>query len=122
MRDAASAQRFFARELIGRGTEAVRVAHLDGDGHLLGISASDSDAYGAIALPIRAIARDVIAFGTIGLILAHNHPSGDPTPSAADIAVTRELVAVMRGLGVQVLDHLIIAGSGWQSFRALGLL
>lgn len=122
LRDADEARRFFTADLAGRAIEALRVAHLDRERRLLGVSSSESAISDAIALPIRAIASDAIAFGSTALILAHNHPSGDPTPSAADIAATRDLVTTMRGLGVRVLDHLILAANGWRSFRAMGLL
>lgn len=56
------------------------------------------------------------------LILVHNHPSGDPTPSPADRAVTKELVSVGKLLGIEVLDHVIVARDGFTSFSESGLL
>jgi len=52
----------------------------------------------------------------------HNHPSGDPKPSAQDVAITREIVAAANAVGVKVHDHLVIGRQGAESFRALGLL
>ena len=52
----------------------------------------------------------------------HNHPSGDPTPSKADIAMTREIVAAAKALGLAVHDHLVIGRGGHASFKSLGLL
>jgi DNA repair protein RadC len=54
--------------------------------------------------------------------LVHNHPSGDPTPSKADIAVTRDIVNAAKPLGVTVRDHLIIGRGRHTSLRDLGLL
>ncbi|MGH2605229.1 MAG: JAB domain-containing protein, partial [Anaerolineales bacterium] len=54
-------------------------------------------------------------------IVVHNHPSGDPTPSPEDIAVTRAIVQAGRLLDIDVLDHLVIAGSGFSSLKAKGL-
>ncbi len=54
--------------------------------------------------------------------IVHNHPSGDPTPSSADIAMTREVREAAEKLGISVHDHVVIAKSGHASFRALGLL
>jgi DNA repair protein RadC len=51
----------------------------------------------------------------------HNHPSGDPTPSDADLRVTRELIQVGRILRIEVLDHVIMGYSGFVSLRAFGL-
>jgi DNA repair protein RadC len=52
----------------------------------------------------------------------HNHPSGDPTPSTADIQMTRQIVEVAKPLGIVVHDHLIVGKAGHASFRALALM
>ncbi|MGE3304291.1 MAG: JAB domain-containing protein, partial [Hyphomonadaceae bacterium] len=52
----------------------------------------------------------------------HNHPSGDPKPSAADLAITREIIAAAKPLGVAVHDHLVIGRHGEASFKSLGLI
>lgn len=54
--------------------------------------------------------------------LAHNHPSGDPTPSAADISMTREIATIAQPFGISVHDHLIVGRDGQTSFRGLKLL
>jgi DNA repair protein RadC len=95
---------------------------LDADGRILGISASaDGDAV-SIGLPLREIVRDAIMLGARALILAHNHPSGDPTPSRADKAATRRLVDIVGGLDIRLLDHIVFAGEHCRSFRHMGLL
>ena len=70
----------------------------------------------------REVFRLAIHAGAAGLIAVHNHPSGDPTPSAEDRAVTRQLVAAGQLLGIPVYDHLIIAGERFISFATAGLL
>ena len=55
-------------------------------------------------------------------ILVHNHPSGDPTPSAADIEMTREVQAAAEVLGISLHDHLVIGRKGHASFKSLGLI
>ena len=57
-----------------------------------------------------------------GWSIAHNHPSGDPSPSRADIEATRRLAEAAAALGIRLHDHLIFAGGDCRSFRALGLL
>jgi DNA repair protein RadC len=52
----------------------------------------------------------------------HNHPSGDPTPSAADIDMTRQIVDAARTLRIEVHDHLVVGRDGVASFKALGLI
>ncbi len=54
--------------------------------------------------------------------MVHNHPSGDPTPSSADIAMTNQVVAAAQGLGISLHDHIVIGRGGNASFKSLGLL
>jgi DNA repair protein RadC len=69
----------------------------------------------------REVFKPALLLGAASLILAHNHPSGDPTPSSADLAVTDRLCDAGRLLGVPVLDHVIVAGTGrWVSLREQG--
>ena len=71
---------------------------------------------------VREICRRALEVNATALILAHNHPSGDPTPSRGDIEMTKEIVKVARGLGISVHDHIIIAKEGHASFKGLGLI
>lgn len=70
----------------------------------------------------REVFRPAIAEAAAGIIVVHNHPSGDPTPSPEDRAVTGQLVAAGGLLGIPVLDHVIVAGDRWVSFATEGLL
>jgi DNA repair protein RadC len=70
----------------------------------------------------REVFRAAIAEAAAGIIVVHNHPSGDPTPSAQDREVTRQLVAAGQLLDLPVYDHVIIAGDRWISFAQAGLL
>lgn len=70
----------------------------------------------------REVFRDAIRAGAAGIILAHNHPSGDPTASPEDREVTARLAQAGALLGVQVLDHVIVAERGYTSFREEGWL
>lgn len=70
----------------------------------------------------REVFRAAIAEAAAGIILVHNHPSGDPTPSAEDRAVTRQLVAAGQLLDLPVHDHVIVAGDRFVSFATAGLL
>jgi DNA repair protein RadC len=70
----------------------------------------------------REVFRPAIAEAAAGIIVVHNHPSGDPTPSAEDRAVTRQLVAAGQLLDLPVYDHVILAGDRWISFSQAGLL
>jgi DNA repair protein RadC len=70
----------------------------------------------------REVVKRALELDASALILVHNHPSGDPTPSKADIAVTRDIINAAKPLGVTVHDHLIIGRGGHTSLRDLGLL
>lgn len=70
----------------------------------------------------REVFRAAIAEAAAGVILVHNHPSGDPTPSPEDRAVTRQLVAAGKLLDLPVHDHVIVAGDRFVSFATMGLL
>jgi DNA repair protein RadC len=70
----------------------------------------------------REVFRAAIAEAAAGIIVVHNHPSGDPTPSAEDRAATKQLVSAGRLLDVPVYDHVIIAGDRFVSFASAGLL
>jgi len=77
----------------------------------------------------REVFREAIRFGASSVICVHNHPSGDPSPSAADIKVTRQLREASTVLGIPILDHVIAgtpktdpSGLGWYSFQDSGML
>lgn len=68
------------------------------------------------------VLRPVVRFGGVGFILVHNHPSGDPTPSEADVTFTNKITKAATVLGLDLLDHVIVAERGTSSFFELGLL
>jgi len=70
----------------------------------------------------REIVKRALELGATAVILVHNHPSGDPTPSRADIEMTREVAAAAKALRIVVHDHLVVGRSGHASFKSLGLL
>ncbi|HEX3629463.1 MAG TPA: DNA repair protein RadC [Candidatus Dormibacteraeota bacterium] len=74
------------------------------------------------SLQPREVFGPALTLGAAGVILAHNHPSGDPTPSPEDLAVTRHLQEAGRLLGVEVLDHLVICAERFRSLRESGAL
>jgi DNA repair protein RadC len=70
----------------------------------------------------REVFREAAAARAAGIILFHNHPSGDPTPSADDLALTRRLVAAGSLMGIDVLDHLVLTATRFVSVREIGKL
>ena len=70
----------------------------------------------------REVYQPAIAVSAASLILAHNHPSGDPTPSEEDLAITRRLVEAGRILGIDILDHVVVCREAYASFKERKLL
>jgi DNA repair protein RadC len=70
----------------------------------------------------REIVKRALEHNASAVILVHNHPSGDPTPSRADIEMTREVAVAAKALKIAIHDHLVIGRSGHASFKNLGLL
>jgi DNA repair protein RadC len=102
-------------------SENLFVAHLDDQARCLHLSHHKGDESSA-ALPIRDIIATAIALGSSGLVLAHNHPSGDPRPSSSDCRSTKRLAAVADAIDCNVVDHLIFGGEACTSLREKGLL
>jgi len=119
----ASASEFFAgcfAELDPR-RESLWVAHVDERAHCVHVSCHEGDETGA-AFPLREIIADALQYGSCGVVLAHNHPSGDSRPSESDCRSTRRLAAAAQALDCSILDHLIFAGGDCTSLRRLGYL
>jgi DNA repair protein RadC len=70
----------------------------------------------------REVFKAAMLANAASVVLGHNHPSGDPTPSPDDIALTMRLVQAGELLGVRVLDHLILGGDGYHSFKEKGMV
>jgi DNA repair protein RadC len=107
-----------AREAV----EQFRVLFLDARNRLI---ADEAQARGTVNhTPVypREVVKRALELGATALILVHNHPSGDPTPSRADIEMTREVKAAAGTLGIVLHDHLIIGHGAQTSFRREGLL
>jgi DNA repair protein RadC len=102
--------------------ECVRVLFLNARNRLLrDESFGEGTPLGALLQPREILSRG-LELGATALILAHNHPSGDPSPSRADVAATSRLAAAAALLDMRLHDHVIVAARGTTSFRLLGLL
>lgn len=119
----AAAREFFAGCLADSDPrrESLWVAHLDDQARCLHLSRHEGDDAGA-AFPVGDIIRDAAMHRSAGIVLAHNHPSGDARPSQTDCRATRRLATAAEAIDCALLDHLIFAGSECTSFRRLGLL
>jgi DNA repair protein RadC len=118
-----AARRFFSSHFDGgdRSREQLLVAHVDGATRCLHVEHySGSEA--AVGIPVRQIVADALRLGSVGVVIAHNHPSGDATPSDADYRATRTLARAGEAIDLAILDHLIFAGQNCSSMRRMGLL
>lgn len=101
--------------------ERLWVAHLDKQLTCLHLSHHEGDEAGT-DFPLRSIICDAAAHNSAAILLAHNHPSGDATPSDGDKRATARLACAAEALDCTIVDHLVFAGSDCTSFRRLGLL
>jgi DNA repair protein RadC len=102
--------------------EQLRILFLDKKNALIADEVQQQGTVDHTPVYPREVVRRALEHSATALILVHNHPSGDPTPSRADIEMTRTIVEVAKPLGIMVHDHLIIGRDGHASFRGLGLL
>jgi DNA repair protein RadC len=105
-----------------KGLEQVRVLFLDSRLHLIRDETVSRGCVAEAPIFVRPILKRVLELDASAIVLAHNHPSGDPSPSEADIGATRALENGAAAIGVQLVDHLVLARGEWMSFRAEGLL
>jgi DNA repair protein RadC len=101
--------------------ETLRIIYLGQGREVLDIGQYAGTATSVI-MPFRMIVADALRLDSRALVLSHNHPSGDPTPSRADVSVTRQLARLLHTLDIRLHDHVIIGDGRSVSFRTLGLL
>lgn len=102
--------------------EVLLIVYLAGDGRSLGHVILGNGEVDAIAGRYRMLIEPALKLGARGFIMAHNHPSGDARPSAADIRVTRGLLGLARALDLAFADHLVVGGGLVTSMRRCGLV
>ena len=119
----AAARAFFAGCIADSDPlrENLWVAHVDDEARCLHLSRHEGDERGA-TFPLRTIIADAATHGSAGIVLAHNHPSGDARPSDSDCRATRRLTVAAEALDCTVLDHLVFGGAECSSLRTLGYL
>jgi DNA repair protein RadC len=108
--------------LAHEAREQFRLLFLDKKNQLIADEVMNYGTMDHAAVYPREVARRALELSASSVILVHNHPSGDPTPSSADVDMTRQVVDALRPLRIAVHDHLVVARDGVASFKALGLL
>ena len=103
--------------LVGEAQEVVLCLHLDGLHHLSGYREVARGGLDMAHVDLRVLFSGVLVAGTPAFAIAHNHPSGDATPSGADVALTERVLAAAKLLGLRFIDHLVVCAEGWTSLR-----
>ncbi len=108
--------RYFAPGRTGRTREIFEIAILDVKHRLIRRKVITVGTLNLALVHPRDVFRPALAEGAAGIVLIHNHPSGDPTPSEEDIRLTRQLGTAGEAIGIRVLDHVILGKGRWFSF------
>jgi DNA repair protein RadC len=108
--------------MTGVPREQFRVLFLDKKNQLIADEVMGRGTVDHAPVYPREVVRRALELNASALVLAHNHPSGDPTPSTADVDMTRQIVEAARTLSIAVHDHIVVGGAETASLRALGLM
>jgi DNA repair protein RadC len=110
-----------AIEMSALDQEQLRVVLLDTKHQVLAIRTIYQGSVNQAQVRIGEIFREAIRHNAVAIVVVHNHPSGDPTPSSADVSLTLEVVKAGQMLDIDVLDHLVVGRGRHVSMRRLGL-
>lgn len=108
--------------LPSTGIEHILIAGFDTQGRMLFLDSIGQGSRAAVAVDAPRLFASLATADLAAIILAHNHPSGDPTPSQGDIVLTARIAQIARFAGIALIDHLVFAFDRHVSFRALSLL
>ena len=121
VRSPADVAQLLMAEMSHLAQEHFRVLHLDTRNRVLGSQTVYIGSLNASYIRVAEVFREAVKRNCAAMIVAHNHPSGDPTPSPEDVEVTRQLVAAGKLLDIELLDHLVIGQQRFVSLRERGL-
>lgn len=121
MNNPGAVARYLALEFTAPGQEIMGALFLDSRNRLMGAQEIYRGTLNRAAVEPRAVLKEALLRDAAGFVLFHTHPSGDPSPSAEDLAFTRRIAQSGELVGVRLVDHLIIgAGNSWISLRQRG--
>ena len=102
--------------------EQFRILFLDKRNQIIADEVQQEGTVDHTPVYVREVVKRALELSATAIVLVHNHPSGDPTPSRADIEMTKQIVQAAKNLGIVVHDHIIVGKQGHASFRGLGLI
>ena len=113
----------YCRAVMGfEAKEQFRILFLDKRNQMIADELQQEGTVDHTPVYVREVVKRALELSATAIVLVHNHPSGDPTPSRADIDMTKQIIAAAKPLGVVVHDHIIVGKQGHASFRGLGLI
>jgi len=113
----------YCRAAMGfEAKEQFRILFLDKRNQLIADEVQQTGTVDHTPVYVREVVKRALELSATAIVLVHNHPSGDPTPSRADIEMTKQIVSSAKNLGIVVHDHIIVGKQGHASFRGLGLI
>jgi len=122
VRNAREAGQYLLPRFGGRAVEQFGVILLDSKHRVMRAVIVASGTLNTTIVEPRDVFREAVIGGAAALVVFHNHPSGDPIPSADDVALTERLVSAGRLMGVDVMDHIVLGDARYCSLREMGLL
>lgn len=118
--DIATCEAFFRLRLGGETREHLEVAFLDRQHRLIAVERLFSGSVDGAEVHPRVVVQRALALNAVSVLMAHNHPSGNVEPSAADRAVTTRLKSALQLVEIRLLDHLVVTAEGVASMAARG--
>ncbi|MFE8032995.1 JAB domain-containing protein [Thiohalocapsa marina] len=122
MTDAKASQRYFRLRLAREPREIFLCAFLDTRHRIITLAELFQGTLDACSVHPRVVAQEALRHNAAACLFVHNHPSGDPTPSQADLAITRRLREVLMLFDIRVLDHLVVGRGGTVSLAEQGVI
>lgn len=116
----AAVHAFFAGRYIGKTKEELYVCALDVRGRLVGAPTLVPGTVNGVPIRLVEVFREPLVRNAVSFLLVHNHPSGDPRPSPADVRMTKEIVAAAKLLDLELIDHVVIGAGTFVSMREAG--
>lgn len=113
----------YLRSSIGNSsTEQLRILYLNKKYMVLSDELQDVGTVNQTPLYVREVIKRALAVGATSIIISHNHPSGDPTPSTADIEITQQIMGACISIGIKLIDHVIVTNNSHFSFTTEGII
>lgn len=113
----------YCRAAMGfEAKEQFRILFLDKRNQIIADEIQQEGTVDHTPVYVREVVKRALELSATAIVLVHNHPSGDPTPSRADVEMTKQIIAAAKPLGVVIHDHIIVGKQGHTSFRGMGLI